>query len=81
MSREYDSGRLHDADDRIIAGRAADGDTASFAELVRRYTPMMRAYARRILPGNEDVDDVVQDALIVAWEQLPHLDDLTKVKS
>lgn len=42
---------------------------------------MMRAYARRILPGTADVDDVVQDAFIVAWEQLPKLDDTTKVKS
>ncbi|WP_159500390.1 RNA polymerase sigma factor [Microbacterium sp. 18062] len=72
---------LEAADDRIVAGRAADGDTAAFAVLVRRYTPMMRAYARRILPGTVDLDDVLQDAFITAWEQLPKLEDPGKVKS
>ncbi|MGF3057468.1 RNA polymerase sigma factor [Microbacterium sp. YY-01] len=69
------------ADDTIIAGRAADGDTAAFAVLVRRYTPIMRAYARRILSGTADVDDVVQEAFITAWGQLPKLDDPGRVKS
>jgi len=73
--------RWESADDRIVAGRAADGDTAAFAVLVRRYAPMMRAYARRILPGTADVDDVVQDAFITAWEQLPKLDEPGRVKS
>lgn len=77
----YRNSELDLADDRIVAGRAADGDTAAFAVLVRRYTPMMRAYARRILPGTADVDDVAQDALITAWDQLPKLDDPGKVKS
>jgi len=72
---------LAQADDRIVAGRAADGDTAAFAVLVRRYTPMMRAYARRMLAGSADVDDVVQDAFITAWQQLPALEDTAKVKS
>lgn len=79
MSHEQDP--WEDADDTIVAGRAADGDTAAFAVLVRRYTPMMRAYARRILSGTADVDDVVQDALITAWGRLPELDEPGKVKS
>lgn len=81
MTDEFDRDQLEGADDRMVAGRAADGDTAAFAVLVRRYTPMMRAYARRILPGSADVDDVVQDAFITAWEQLPQLEDLAHVKS
>ncbi len=72
---------LESADDRIVAGRAADGDTAAFATLVRRYTPLMRAYARRILPGTADIDDVVQDAFVTAWEQLPKLDDPGRAKA
>ncbi|MGF3056592.1 RNA polymerase sigma factor [Microbacterium sp. YY-01] len=81
MSSEPYRNPLESADDRIIAGRAADGDTAAFAVLVRRYAPMMRAYARRILPGSADVDDVVQDAFITAWDQLPKLNDPGRVKS
>jgi RNA polymerase sigma-70 factor (ECF subfamily) len=79
MSRFHEP--LGSADDSIVAGRAADGDAAAFAVLVRRYTPMMRAYARRILSGSAEVDDVVQDAFITAWSQLPSLDDLGSVKS
>ena len=81
MSSEPCRDPLESAHDWIIVGRAADGDTAAFAVLVRRYTPMMRAYARRILPGSADVDDVVQDAFVTAWDQLPKLDDPGRVKS
>ncbi len=79
MSRESDP--LEVADDSILVGRAADGDTAAFAVIVRRYAPMLRAYARRILSGSADVDDVVQDALITAWRQLPRMGEPAKVKS
>lgn len=81
MSDERFHEPIHAADDRIVAGRAADGDTAAFAVLVRRYTPMMRAYARQIMPGTAEVDDVVQDAFVTAWQRLPELQDLGKVKS
>jgi len=72
---------LEAADDRIVAGRAADGDTAAFAELVRRHTPLMRAYARRILGGDADVDDVVQEAFVTAWQRLDELADPGSVKA
>lgn len=73
--------RLAAADDRLVAGRAIDGDIAAFEVLVRRYTPMMRAYARRMLSTNADVDDVVQDAFVTAWQRLTELDDPAAVKS
>jgi len=81
MSREQNRSPLEAADDHIVAGRAADGDPTAFAVLVRRHTPVMRAYARRILHGTADVDDVVQDAFITAWEQLPTLADPARVRS
>lgn len=74
-------GRLHDADDRIVAGRAIDGDVAAFEVLVRRYAPMMRAYTRRVMNASADVDDIVQEAFIVAWQRLPELEDPASVKS
>jgi len=77
---ERSSDPLAGADDRIVAGRAADGDTAAFGTLVRRFAPTMRAYAARILPGTLEVDDVVQDAFITAWAQLPDLDDPGRVR-
>jgi RNA polymerase sigma-70 factor (ECF subfamily) len=72
---------LSAADDRTIAGRAADGDIRSFEILVRRYSRLMRVYARRILGSSSEVDDVVQDAFVQAWQHLPALDDLGSVKS
>ena len=69
------------ADDRIVAGRAMDGDVEAFAVLVRRYTPMMRAYTQRVLNASADVDDVVQEAFVTAWQRFSELEDPSKVKS
>lgn len=72
---------LGDADDRSLAGRAADGDVRAFEILVRRYGPMMRAYATRIMVSNEASDDVVQEAFITAWQRLPSLENSAAIKS
>lgn len=72
---------LDEAPDRILAGRAADGDLRAFEVLVRRHGGLMRAYALRILGSNADVDDVVQEAFITAWRKLPDLADLSAVKA
>lgn len=72
---------LERADDRIVAGRAIDGDVDAFAVLVRRYTPMMRAYALRVLNASAEVDDVVQESFVTAWQRLPELSEPAKVKS
>lgn len=72
---------LDSASDHIVAARAAEGDVAAFTVLVRRYTPMMRAYTRRVLNATDEVDDVVQDTFVTAWQRLPELSDPGKVKS
>ncbi|GAA0990354.1 RNA polymerase sigma-70 factor (ECF subfamily) [Subtercola frigoramans] len=77
----HDSLPLGDADDRTIVGRAADGDVRAFEVLVRRYGPLMRAYATRVLGNNDETDDVVQESFITAWQQLPNLNDGSVVKS
>ncbi|GAA2932523.1 RNA polymerase sigma factor [Microbacterium luteolum] len=81
MADERFRNALEHADDRIVAGRAMDGDVESFAVLVRRYTPMMRAYTRRMLNASADVDDVVQEAFVTAWQRFSELEDPSKVKS
>jgi RNA polymerase sigma-70 factor (ECF subfamily) len=72
---------LAEAPDGILAGRAADGDVRSFEVLVRRHGPLMRAYASRILGSAGESDDIVQEAFITAWDQLPTVKDLDAVKS
>lgn len=81
MVREGFRGELERADDSIVAGRAMDGDVAAFAVLVRRYTPMMRAYTQRMLNASAEVDDIVQEAFVTAWQWLPEIEEPARVKS
>lgn len=69
------------ADDRVVAGRAADGDPQAFEVLVRRYSGLMRVYARSILGSTDEVDDVVQESFVTAWQQLESLNDPGAIKS
>ena len=71
---------LESAPDRIVAGRAADGDLHAFEVLVARYGSLLRAYARRILGSSSDVDDVVQETFIAAWNQLSQLENPAAVR-
>ncbi|MGO4434477.1 RNA polymerase sigma factor, partial [Paenarthrobacter sp. RAF9] len=66
--------------DSLLAGRAADGDTAAFEALARRHGPLMRATARRLTGSLADADDVVQETLVQAWKQLDSLRDPAAVK-
>lgn len=81
MDEERFRRALEHADDGIVAGRAMDGDIEAFAVLVRRYTPMMRAYTQRMLNASADVDDIVQEAFVTAWQRFGELDEPSKVKS
>ena len=72
---------LAESDDRVVAGRAADGDPQAFEVLVRRYGGLMRVYARSILGSNDEVDDVVQESFVTAWQQLESLNDPGAIRS
>lgn len=72
---------LDRAADDVLADRAADGDTRAFAVLVRRYGRLLRTYATRVLGSDLQSDDVVQDALVVAWQQLGGLEDRAAVRA
>ena len=79
--REQIASPLDTATDQMLADRAADGDLRAFEVLVRRYGPLMRVYATRILGSNDETDDVVQESFITAWQQLGTLADGRAVKS
>lgn len=66
--------------DALLAGRAADGDTAAFEALARRHGPLMRATARRLTGSLADADDVVQETLVQAWKQMDTLREPAAVK-
>jgi len=72
---------LREASDSTLAGRAIDGDMAAFEVIVRRHSGLMRAHAIRLLGSNSESDDVVQEAFIAAWQQLPELRNPAALKS
>lgn len=80
-TREPVASPLESFSDQILADRAADGDMRAFEVLVRRYGPLMRVYASRVLGSNDEMDDVVQESFITAWQQLPTLENGAAVKS
>jgi RNA polymerase sigma-70 factor (ECF subfamily) len=47
-----------------------------FIRALGRHERSLRAYVRGSLPRSFDVDEVMQEALIVAWNKFDHLDDL-----
>lgn len=72
---------LSEASDTILMLRAADGDTVAFAHIARRYAPMMRSYAFRFTHNEADADDIVQEALTSAWENIASVNKPEAVRS
>ncbi|MFM1902946.1 MAG: hypothetical protein RLZZ440_846 [Planctomycetota bacterium] len=68
-----DDSRQHDA---TLARRAAAGCAESFATLARRHQTAVRHYVQRLArrTGQGDADDVVQEALLRAWQGLAGYD-------
>lgn len=56
--------------ERVLVQRLKAGEDAAFAELVRDHAPRLYAVARRLLPGEQDVQDAVQDAFLSALSGL-----------
>lgn len=58
--------------DDLLVRRAALGDRAAFATMVRRHGPGMFRYAATMLDHNvHDAEDAVQNAFTQAWRELP----------
>jgi RNA polymerase sigma-70 factor (ECF subfamily) len=47
----------------------AAGDTAAFEQLYHHYAPHLAAFLRRHLSASELVDDVVNEVMLVIWQQ------------
>lgn len=52
----------------VIRARFAAGDERALEECQRRFGPLLRAHARRIV-GPNDAEDVVQTVMIEAWRK------------
>jgi hypothetical protein len=51
-----------------LVGRAAKGDLAAFAALVRAHEATLRRFTRRL--AGDDGDDIAQETLLAAWRAL-----------
>jgi RNA polymerase sigma-70 factor (ECF subfamily) len=60
-----------DADDGYLVRRAQEGYLDAYAELVDRHGQLAYRVALRLLGNHHDAEDVAQEALVAAWQQLP----------
>lgn len=60
-----------DVDDAYLVHRAQQGYLDAYTELVSRHSALAYRVALRLLGDHEDAQDVAQEALVTAWEQLP----------
>jgi RNA polymerase sigma-70 factor, ECF subfamily len=79
MAAQYATGRVT-SQARLgeIVEAARAGEREAFARLVEGLWPDLVAFARSVLGRAADAEDVVQDALIVAWQELPKLRSAAK---
>ncbi len=61
---------LADVEESALVTQAREGDTASFAELVRRYEGKIFRLAQHITQNREDAEDVLQETFMKAYEHL-----------
>lgn len=57
-------------DDLTLVVRAQEGDTRSFAALVRRHQRPLFRLAVRLLGNRSDAEDALQEAFVAAWRRL-----------
>jgi RNA polymerase sigma-70 factor, ECF subfamily len=65
---------LEDVDDAYLVARAQEGYLDAYEILVRRHAAMAYRVALRLVGDHYDAQDVVQEALVAAWEKLASFD-------
>ena len=61
-------------DEEVIAERARHGDAEAFADLVRLFQGRIRAFFAARLRDASMVDDLAQEAFLIAYRKLPDCD-------
>lgn len=61
---------VEELDDLTLVVRAQEGDTRSFAALVRRHQRQLYRLAVRLTGNGSDAEEAVQEAFLDAWRQL-----------
>jgi RNA polymerase sigma-70 factor (ECF subfamily) len=63
---------------RDLVERARDGDREAFTTLVHQVSDTLYSVAFRILRDTGLAEDALQNALVLAWRQLPHLREVER---
>jgi RNA polymerase sigma-70 factor (ECF subfamily) len=67
--------------DRDLVEQARKGDREAFAVLVHQVSDSLYSVAYRILRDTGLAEDVLQNALVLAWRRLPKLRDLDRFEA
>jgi RNA polymerase sigma-70 factor (TIGR02960 family) len=70
--------RMADAD---LLGRARDGDGEAFRELTGPYRRELMAHCYRMLASAQDAEDVVQDTMLAAWQNLADFEERASLRT
>lgn len=65
---------LAEADESRLVGRARDGDTVAFDELITRHREKVYMHAYQIVRNEDDALDVAQETFLRAWRSLAKFD-------
>jgi hypothetical protein len=57
-------------DDYTLIARIRQGDREAFAVLYRRHVRAVHGYAASLLRAHDDVEDLVQETFVTAWQRL-----------
>ncbi|NTV22104.1 MAG: RNA polymerase sigma factor [Candidatus Yonathbacteria bacterium] len=60
--------------DEDAARAVQHGDAEAFAVLIKRYEPKLARYGRKFVANRDDIDDVLQDVFIKAYEHIQSYD-------
>lgn len=67
--------------DEEIARLVQSGDIDLFGKIIERYEEKIKRYGRKFLSGVEDIEDIVQDIFIKAYENIQSFDIKRKFSS
>lgn len=64
-----------------IWAKFKEGDQDAFQFIFRKYYSMLFNYGRKLLPGNDDIDDILQELFLKIWNKRAQLSEVVSIKA
>ncbi len=74
----HDSNHINESDEHIVS-LVQNGDVDAFGILVDRYEAKLLRYGRKFLARTEDIQDIVQDVFVSAYQNIQGFDTSLRV--